>query len=84
MVAPCAVAPFHRPSLSDEEAGDAGPPQAQASIAAIVPTQTITFVIVSCSWWGKRKGPPKLERPPMIFAFFLAASNLFVAFAVTG
>ena len=47
---PCAVVPFHWPTLFDEEDGDAGPSlHAEASPPASVPTSITAFVRVHIS-----------------------------------
>jgi hypothetical protein len=48
MDVPCAVAPFHSPTLSDEADGDVGPlPHAEARSPTSVPTHKIAFVRVT-------------------------------------
>jgi hypothetical protein len=48
MALPCAVVPFHWPTLSDEGDGDVGLlPQAEPSTPATVPTHSSAFALVA-------------------------------------
>jgi len=81
MGAPCAVVPFHLPTLNDDEDGDAGPPHAVTSTPATIPIRSITLCIREprqSQAPETRKGQVPSGNPA--FAFFFVPFDLFVAF----